>query len=139
MQLIRYDPFRELQRMQRDLDKFWGGGWGKPMSTDSYAMDMYEEDGKLVAEVNLPSFRKEEVKVTADNGVLEVTAEHQEKEEKKNKRRYYLRESSDQYSRRIMLPEGADASNVEAAFKNGVLKIMMPMAEKPSTKHVEIK
>lgn len=140
MQLVRNNPFRELQRMERDLDKFWQNGWGlMPTFTDASAMDMYEENGKLIAEVNLPNFKKDEVNVTADKGVLEVSAEHKEKEEEKGKRRYFFRESSNQYFRRVALPEGVNANKAEASFKDGVMKVTMPLAATKKAKAVTVK
>lgn len=140
MQLVRFNPFRDLQKMEQDLDKLWENGWGLlPSMTEASAMDMYEADGKLVAEVSLPSFNKDEIKVTADSGVLEVSAEHQEKEETKGKRRYYLRESSNQYVRRVMLPEGVEADKAEASYENGLLKITMPMATPKQAKTIALK
>ncbi len=63
--------------------------------------------------------------------MLEVSAEHTEKEEDKLKRRYYFRESTNQYLRRISLPEGIEDGVTEAEFKNGVLKITMPAVKVP--------
>ena len=142
MQLVRYNPLRELDNMERELDKVWEKGWGLvPAYGESTSMDLYEEDGRLVAEVSLPNFKKEEIKVTTDKGVLEVSAEHKEKQENKNKRHYYIRESSNQYLRRVTLPEGVEESNVEAELKDGVLKISMPAAKaaKIEAKAVPIK
>lgn len=140
MQLVRYNPFRELQKMERDLDKLWENGWGMmPTLTEASAMDLYEENGNLVAEVNLPNFNKDEVKVTTDEGVLEISAEHKEEEEKKGKRRYYFRESSNSYFRRVALPEGVKADKAEANFKNGVLKITMPTTTPKKAKTVAVK
>lgn len=140
MQLVRYNPFREMQKMERDLDNLWQNGWGVfPTLTEASTMDLYEEDGNLVAEVSLPNFKKEEVKVTTDEGVLEVTAEHKEKEEKKGKRQYYFHESSDSYFRRVTLPEGVKADKANASFKDGVLKVTMPVTAPKKTKTVTVK
>lgn len=140
MQLVKYNPFREIQKMERDLDNLWHSGWGVlPMLNEASTMDLYEEDGKLVAEVNLPNFKKDEVKVTADEGVLEISAEHKEEKEKKDKRRYFYHESSNQYYRRVALPEGAKASKADASFKDSVLKVTMPMATPKKTKAVAVK
>jgi HSP20 family protein len=98
-------------------------------------------DGKIVAEVSLPNFKKDEVKVTTDKGVLEISAEHKEKEEDENKKRYYLRESSSHYLRRVSLPKGTQTDKVGAEFKDGILKVTMPvdMPTKSKAKEVHIK
>ncbi len=135
MQLVTYNPFKELQRIERDFNTLWENGWGMlPAFTESSTMDMYEEGGKLVAEVRLPNFKKDEIHVSSDDNVLEVAAHHKEEEEKKNKRRYYLRESSNRYLRRVSLPEGVDTEKTEAEFKNGVLKITLPITTSKKTK-----
>lgn len=139
MQLTRYNPFRELRKMEQDLDKFWQGDWGLFPLTEPAALDLYEENGNLVAEVTLPNFNKDEIKVTTDEGVLEVSAEHKEQEEEKGTRRYYLRESSNQYLRRVALPEGTNTDKTEAEFKDGVLKITLPYATPKEAKAVEVK
>jgi HSP20 family protein len=140
MQLVRFDPFRELQKVERDMNKLWENGWGMtPLMAETTAMDLYQEDGKLVAEISLPNFKKDEVKVNADEGMLEVSAEHKEEEEKKNKRKYFFRESSNSYFRRVALPEGVETDKADANFDNGVLRIMMPMTEPKQTKAIAIK
>lgn len=140
MQLIKYDPLHELQKMEHDMEKFWENGWSLPgLFVDNTPIDMYEEDGKLVAELSLPNFKKEEINVTADDGILEVSAEHKEKEEKKTKRRYLLRESSSQFLRRVALPEGAVGDEAEATMVNGKLTITMPMPSKKPAKTVTVK
>ena len=127
MQLVNYNPTTDFKKMEKELDRFWENGWGiLPAFTDMSTMDMYEEDGKLIAEVSLPNFKKDEIKVTKQQGVLEISAEHTEKKEDKSKRRYYFRESNDKYLRRVALPEGVKDDKPEAEFKNGILKITMP-------------
>lgn len=140
MQLIRYNPTRDLQRIERDLEKFWGADWNVwPTVAESPLMDMYEENGKLVAEVTMPNFTKNEIKVNAEEGILEISAEHHEKEEDKTKRRYYFRESSNQYLRRVMLPEAAVGKKAEASFKDGTLRVTIPMAAHKPVKTIAVK
>ena len=139
MQLVKFNPFHDMQRMEQDLDKFWQANWDLiPTFTEATTMDMYEEDGRLVVETSLPNFKKDEVKVTANAGVLEVSAVHKEEEEKKGKRRYLFRESSNKYLRRVALPEGAQDDKTEASFKDGVLKVTMPMAARKEAKLVRV-
>lgn len=140
MQIVRYDPFSALKEMEKDLGKIWSDDWGLlPAFNGTSAMDLYEEDGNLVAEVSLPNYKKEEIKINVSGGVLEVSAEHKEEEEKKGKRRYFFRESSSQYLRRVPLPEGVEGDKADASFKDGVLKVVMPIKERPESKHIAIK
>jgi HSP20 family molecular chaperone IbpA len=53
-----------------------------PKVGDTGTLDMFTEGDNLVVEVGLPNFKKEEVKVTFDNGVLDISAEHTDSKEK---------------------------------------------------------
>lgn len=140
MNLVPYSPFLDLQGVDRDFDRLWRSERSMlPSLVGASAMDMYEEKGDLAVEVSLPNFKKEEIKVATDEGVLEISAEHKEKDETKDKRRYYFHESSNRYFRRVVLPEGVKADKIKASFKEGVLKITMPMAAPKRTKAIDVK
>jgi HSP20 family protein len=139
MQLVRYNPLRDLLPGEKDLDKWFGGGWPMlPLLTEGSTVDLYTEDNKLVAEVALPNFKKEEIKVSADDDVLEITAAHEEKEEKDNKRQYLLCESGRSYRRRISLPDGADTDEITATFADGKLVVTMPFEAEKESKEITI-
>jgi HSP20 family protein len=139
MKLVTYNPLPDLRRMEKELDKLWDTDWGMfPAVAETAPMDMYQENGNLVAEVNLPNFTKKDIRVTTTDGVLEVMAEHNEKQEKNTKRQYYLHESSNHYMRRIALPEGVKYDKAKAGFKDGVLKITMPTEPKKLAQTVDV-
>lgn len=128
MQTTRYNPLLELQRMEHNLDKLWGN-WNTPGGlADTAPLDLYEENGNLIAEIGLPHFAKDEVQVTSDNGALEIMADHKESQEKQGARRYFVQESTDQYFRHIVLPENVVADKAKAHFKDGMLRVIMPLA-----------
>lgn len=140
MQLVKYQPFKDLRKMERDMDALWDNNWNFPtLHVDSSAIDMYEEDGQLITEMQLPKFNKDEITINNDNGVLEVSAKHDEKEEKDTKRRYLMHESSSSYYRRVVLPEGADGDKATAEYKDGTLKLTMPMSMPNPPKTISIK
>ena len=140
MQLVRFTPARELQRMEQDLQNFWDSGRGLPLTfTEPAAMDLYEEDGKIVTEVILPNFTKDEIKVDINDGALEIFAEHSAKEERKGKRRYFLRESRNHYLRRVALPDGANTDKAEATFADNILTVTMPITPTTKPKEVNVK
>ncbi|HET8669677.1 MAG TPA: Hsp20/alpha crystallin family protein, partial [Candidatus Saccharimonadales bacterium] len=126
MQLVRYNPMRDLFGVDKELDKLFTSGWPVVSIPEDSTVDMYTEGDKLVTEIALPNFKKEEIKVTANDDILEITAEHEEKEESNGKREYLLRESSRSYRRRLSLPDGADTDEMAASFQDGKLVITMP-------------
>lgn len=140
MQLVKRVPLRELRAMDRDLERLWEDDWGElPTIAESSTIDVYEENGNLIAKTNLPNFRRPDIKVKIDGKTLEITAEHKEQEEDKTQRRYFFRESSNRDVRRVSLPEAIRAEDVVANFKNGTLKVTMPKLTSKLVKAVEVK
>lgn len=133
--LVRFDPFAELSRMERD---FFEDGMLGTRRTMLPTTDIYTKDDKeMVVEVHLPDFDDGDVSVDIDEGALVIQAEKHEKEEDKDKK-YVIRESSQSFYRRIMLPQQTDQSKILATFEKGVLKIDVPFAPLPAPKKVPI-
>lgn len=134
--LMRFDPFRELDALQRH---FFGEDWVTPMkglnlpTTDVYTKD----DSELVVEAHLPNFDNEDIDVHVDEGALVIQAEKHEKQEDK-KRKYVVRESSSSFYRRVQLPDRADASKIEAHLDDGILKVAIPLKALPQPKKISI-
>ena len=140
MQLVKYNPFRELLDTEKEINRLLsrGGSW-MPSFTDISTVDMYVEKDKLFIEASLPQFKKDEIKVNATDDGLEISAEHEEKEEKTEKdRQYILRESSQSYLRRLTLPEEANKDEIKCSFKDGKLTITMPVKEQAKTKTIKV-
>ena len=86
-------------------------------------VDVYEREGKTVVEASLPGYRLEEVDVQLHDGLLTIRAEHREEQEEQG-RNYYRRERRvGTISRRIPLPGITSDTEVNAQFKDGVLRI----------------
>lgn len=138
------DPFAGLTSMHSQLDDIFNSFF-ETSSLPSIrqtipAMDVYTEDDKqLVAEVHVPGFKKEDVDISVQNGVLEIKGEHSSQQEEKDKKRSYMvRESHTSFYRRLALPKHANPDEVKANFKNGVIKVIVPFKELPKPKKVAI-
>jgi len=136
--LIKFDPFAELNALQR---QFFGDDWFTPIKGGAIpTTDVYTRSGKeLVVEAHLPNFDQEDIDIHVDdNGsALVIQAEKHEREEDKDKK-YVVRESSNSFYRRIALPERADGDSVEAHLDGGVLKVTVPLKSLPEPKKVTI-
>ncbi len=102
--------------------------------------DIYEKDGAYHLELDVPGFKKDEIKVECDNGTLTITAEKNENKEEKENKKYIKRERIyGKYSRSFYLGD-VDSENIEAGFQDGILKITVPkVEEKDNKKYIEIK
>ncbi|MFZ1248720.1 MAG: Hsp20/alpha crystallin family protein [Candidatus Saccharimonadales bacterium] len=136
-QLVPFDPFVELQALQRSL---LGDDWMTPVKRMHMpTTDVYTEDDKqLVVEAHLPNFDDKDVEVHVENGALVIHAEKHEQEKDKAKK-YVVRESSSSFYRRIQLPKIADMDKIDGDMKDGVLKVVVPFKELPAPKKIAIK
>lgn len=124
MALIPWRPFGDLERFFGDED------WFLPlvphMKIGEPAMDVYEKDKDVVAEINLPGIDPDKVEVSVRDGVLRVSGTAEEKKEEKEKGyfRREIRRGSFERAARLPVPVKEDA--VEATYEKGVLKVVMP-------------
>lgn len=135
--LIKFDPFAELNSLQR---QFFGDDWLTfPKGLTLPTTDVYTRDDKeLIVEAHLPKFDQSDVDIHIDDGTLVIQAEKHEKEEDK-KKKYVVRESSSSFYRRISLPERADSDKIEAHLDDGVLKVVVPLKALPEPKKIAVK
>ena len=132
------NPFRlPLRRPAFDLEPFW--------SADSWvaqpAMDLVERDSAFELTAEMPGLDEKNIEVDVANGVLTVKGQKEEDKVEK-KEDFHLRERRfGSFVRSVRLPETVNADKIEAAFKNGVLKVTLPKkpeAQKP-VKKIEVK
>lgn len=139
MQLVKSNPFRDTQKLIKDMNKSWDKDLEHAIeSSEATALDLYEENGKLYAQMSLPNFNKEDIKVKTLDGILEISANHKEDDEIKNNRSYYFKEFNNSYSRTVRLPEGANTDLAKANYEEGMLTISMPIKASPKAKELSI-
>lgn len=121
-EMTRWNPMAELRSMRNLWDS---DTW--PFGNDGQVdLDVYDKDGKLYVEADLPGFTKDEVKVTVEEGMLTIRAEHKEEREVKEQA-YYLKEcKTGMMMRSVRLPSDVDTDKVDATQKDGHLTVTMP-------------
>lgn len=135
--LIKFDPFAEIQALQK---QFFSDDWFSPIkSMQMPATDVYtsKDDKELHVEAHLPNFEQKDVTINVDKGNLIIRAERHEQEKDKD-RKYIIRESSSSFYRSIRLPEAADEDSIKAKMKDGVLKVSVQFKELPKPKQIAI-
>jgi HSP20 family protein len=134
------DPFSLMRRMQREMTRVFGQAGidgsrrsGEVLSTAWIpATEIAYRDGNLIVSAELPGLTENDVKVEVNDNFLiihgERKMEQQENEGdvRRTERRY------GEFYRAIALPEGADAQNTRAEFRNGVLQVTIPVPEQQS-------
>lgn len=100
--------------------------------------DIYEKDGKNHLEMDLPGFKKEDIKIESDNGYITITAESKKENNDKDKKYIRRERSYSKYQRSFYIGDVA-SEEIKADFKDGILNIVIPVLnEKESKKQISI-
>ena len=101
--------------------------------------DITEDDKEYLIKAELPEMRKEDVKVTVENGVLTISGERKFEKEEKKKKYHRVERGYGTFMRSFALPDDADFNKVNAEFKDGVLTVHVPKTEHAQPKQIEVK
>jgi HSP20 family protein len=147
MTLVRWDPFRELEEVSDRLNRMFARP-SAPRTTGKETMvvadwtpsvDISESEGEYQIKAEIPDVKKDDVKVTLEDGVLTIQGERKYEKEEKGKKYHRIERSYGSFVRTFSLPDVIDEEKVKAEFKDGVLNLHLPKSEKAKPKAIEVK
>jgi len=144
--LLQWDPLKEMDVLNRQLGSLFypspsrTGNGQETLTTTEWAppVDITEDDNEYLFKAELPEVKRDDVKVTVENGVLTVSGERRFEKEEKGRKYHRVERSYGSFTRRFTLPDDADDAKVSAAFKDGVLTIRLAKSEKARPKSIEV-
>ncbi len=129
--LMRFDPFRELDRLSEQLSGT------AAVASRSFPLDAYRRGDSFLVHFDLPGVEPDSVDVTVEGTVLTVRAE-----------RRLARQEGDEFvvaerpqgtfTRQLFLGETLDADRLEASYEQGVLTLVIPVAERAKPRRIAI-
>jgi HSP20 family protein len=144
--LTKWNPLRELEEIQSRLSSLFGRtplrGLGEETMTVSEwtpLVDITEDEKEYLIKAELPEVKKEDVKVTVENGTLSITGERKVEKEEKGKKYHRVERAYGSFMRSFTLPEGTTGDKVSAEFTDGVLKVHLPKSEEAKPKSIDVK
>lgn len=145
--LTSWNPLRELGSLESRLDRLFGltsltrNGGKEAMTVSQWTplVDIIEDSNEYLVKAELPELKKEDVKVSVENGELTISGERKSEKEEKDKRFHRIERSYGSFIRSFTLPESVNADKVSAEFKDGVLSVHLPKDEKAKPKSIEVK
>jgi HSP20 family protein len=150
MALVRWEPVRELHSLQQEMNRLFGsffdapttgggnGGNGGGIRQWIPAMDLVETKGHFVLRADLPGLTEGDVKIEVEDNVLTISGERRAEHEEQREGYYRIERASGQFVRSLTLPDGIDASSIEASFRNGVLEVRVPKPQERKPQRVSI-
>ncbi|MBR8658820.1 MULTISPECIES: Hsp20/alpha crystallin family protein [Bacillales] len=144
MSLIPYEPFRHLENVRRELDRFFTTGMpGLFAGTEGFLatprIDVYETDTEVVATCDIPGLeKKEDVQIDIENNVLTISGSINKVNEVKENRMHRQERFSGHFSRSVTLPARVSSEGVKATYKNGVLEVRIPKAHPDEKRRIDV-
>jgi HSP20 family protein len=140
MNLVKWDPFRELEEVSNRLNRLFGRSASRAESGQemltvadwSPSADISETDTAYLIKAEIPGVKKEDVKVTIQDGMLTMQGERKMEKEEKGKKFHRIERSYGSFMRSFRLPDDADENSVKAEFKEGMLDITVAKSAKAS-------
>jgi len=132
--VLRFDPFRDLDRMTEQL---LGVPAGSARAPRFMPMDLYRSGDHYVLHADLPGVDPGSVDVHVENGTLTIKAERSGRAEQ-DVQWISSERFTGTFMRQLALGEGLDTDAIAATYANGVLTLTIPVAEKAKPRRIEI-
>ena len=144
MAIVKWDPWQEIEDMFDRYSRAVGmprGGNQELATTSDWAprVDIAETDKEFVIKAEIPEVKKEDVKVTVDNGVLTIRGERKQEKEEKGKKFHRVERRYGSFARSFTLPGNVDTTNIKASFKDGMLNLQIQKTEEVKSKAIHVK
>lgn len=146
MNLTKWEPLRELEDVSARLNRIFKCGSSRTESDNEMlkvadwvpSVDISETDTAYLIKGEIPGVKKDDIKVTLENGILTIQGERKQEKEEKGKRSYHCECSYGNFVRSFRMPEDADESAIKADFKDGMLNVTLTKSAKAKTKAINV-
>jgi HSP20 family protein len=129
--LMRYDPFRELDRLTEELTS------SSQRAPRTFPMDAYRRGDGVVLMFDLPGIDPQSIDLTVDQHVLTVRAERKS-EPQEGEEVLAAERPQGTFTRRVFLGDTLDTDKIEAEYHNGVLELTIPISERAKPRKIEV-
>ncbi len=145
MNIVRFDPFREMAALQERVNRAFGDmsrRYDDDLTTRGAwipAVDIYQTDNHtLVLKVELPDVVREDIDLRVENNTLTITGQKQRDKDVKEEQYHRIERTFGAFSRTFTLPPTVDAGKIGAEFKNGVLSVTLPLREDAKPRQIQV-
>jgi len=150
-ELTVWKPFRDwvpfdFEQMRREMDRLWDSFFERGIRRKSEevsdwfpSLDVSETKNDLVIKAEVPGMEPKDIDISLSDGVLTIKGEKKQEREEKEEDYHLIERSYGSFARSIQLPKGVQSDKIQATYKNGVLKVVLPKSEEAKKKEIKIK
>ena len=145
MNIVKYDPFRELRSLQDEMTRLFTGVVPASFNREEMthgawapSVDIYEDKEHLILEAELPGMRREDFEISVENNVITLSGERKFEKKTEGDNYHRVERSYGSFTRSFTLPQTVTADGATADFDNGVLRVSLPKREETKARRIEI-
>ncbi len=145
-ELANWKPFRELERMRREMDHLWDSFLEeRPPRKEELmrewvpSLDLSETKDEFLVKAEIPGTDPKNINLSLNDGMLTINGEKKQEKEEKDENHHFIERSYGSFTRTIRLPGQVQGDKVRASYKDGVLKVVLPKSEETKKKEIQIK
>lgn len=154
-------PFSLMRRMADDIERLfsdvdfartgfgttpqradfepWRGSGRVHEATWAPQVETFRRDGKLIIRADLPGLAKDNITIDVDDDVLMISGERSDEIKDERDDFYRTERTYGRFFRAIQLPEGVNADQIDATFKDGVLEVTVPAPKVNTARNKQVK
>jgi HSP20 family protein len=141
MNIVRWEPFRELENLFRSYQPVFSRSLAASQTGRTEwtpLANISETDKEFLIKAELPEVKKEDVKITLQDGVITIAGERKFSKEEKDENTLRVESFYGTFSRSFQLPDNVDEKAIRADSKDGVLRVRIPKTEPVKAKSIDI-
>jgi len=149
MSIVRYDPFRELDRLQSEMNRLFEGvlaptgerGTAQTSSATrlwSPAVDVAETANDIVLRAELPGLKQEDIDIELSGDTLTLRGERKYENEERKDNFVRVERSYGRFQRSFTLAVPVNVEQVKATYKDGILEVHLPKSEAIKPRKVQV-
>ena len=141
--ITRWDPFRNLSSLQDQVNRlfetsFKANADNSALTTWAPPVDIYETENELVIKADLPDVVEKDVDIRVENNMLTIRGERKFEESVKEDNYLRVERAYGSFSRSFSLPNTVNTEAIQATYKDGVLRVVLPKRAESKPKQVKI-
>lgn len=142
-----WQPFREVTSLQEQVNQIFRNVFPEVDSLEQSLLasasiapkaDIYEEDDRIVLEMEAPGLKQEDINLTVEGNTLTISGERKQNEERKKGRYQRVERYYGSFSRTFTLPATVDLNSIEASYEHGVLHISMTKKAEAKPRQIKV-
>jgi HSP20 family protein len=145
MNIVKYDPFRELRNLQDEMTRLFAGARPASMNREEMthgawapSVDIFEDKDRLILEAELPGMDRDDFEISVENSVITLSGERKFEKRTDGDNYHRVERSYGSFTRSFTLPQTVTADGATADFENGVLRVSLPKREETKARKIEI-